>query len=48
MFVVKIANNSGKTVNWDYFPTRAQAERERELLHDEHDFWYDDIFIDEI
>lgn len=48
MYRVSIANNSGKTMTWDYFYYEEQAQHERDLLIDEHDFYPDDVFINEI
>ena len=48
MYAVKIANNSGKTITWDYFPYKDQADHERDLLIAEHDFWPDDVFVEKV
>ena len=48
MYAVKISNNSGKFKEWDIFPFLEQAQRERELLIAEHDFYPDDVIVERI
>ena len=48
MYAVKICNNSGKYKEWDVFPFSDQAQRERDLVIDEHDFDPDEVIIEKI
>jgi hypothetical protein len=48
MFVVKVCNNSGKFKEWDVFLFSDQAQRERDLLIAEHDFWPDDVIVEKV
>lgn len=48
MYAVKICNNSGKYKEWDVFPFSDQAQRERELVIAEHDFYPDDVIVEKI
>ena len=46
MYIVKITNNHGKLKEWDVFYDEVSANRERDLLISEHDFWPDDVFVE--
>lgn len=48
MYVVKVANNSGKIKEWDRFFELESAQHERNLLICEHDFWPEDVFVEEV
>lgn len=48
MYAVKICNNSGKFKEWDIFSNLDQANRERELVIAEHDFYPDDVIVEKI
>lgn len=48
MFKVRIDNGRGDLVNWTTTRTIEEANSVRNQLHEDHDFYLDDIFIDEI
>lgn len=48
MYAVKICNNSGKFKEWDIFPYLDQAQRERDLVIAEHDFFPDEVIVEKI
>ena len=48
MYAVKFCNNSGRFKEWDVFYYLEQAQRERELLIAEHEFYPDDVIVEKI
>lgn len=48
MYAVKICNNSGRFKEWDVFPFEDQAQRERELVIAEHEFFPDEVIVEKI
>ena len=48
MYAVLVCNNSGKFQVWDLFPYSDQAQRERELVIAEHDFFPGDVIVEKI
>lgn len=48
MYVVKICNNSGKFVEWERSNFKEEANRERDIVIAEHDFWPEDVIVEEI
>ena len=48
MYAVKICNNSGKFKEWDIFSFEDCAQRERDLVIAEHEFYPDDVIVEKI
>lgn len=47
MFLVRIDNGRGEMVNWTKTQTYEEAVSVKHVLMYDHDFYSDDIFIDE-